>query len=232
MKRALVISVAAHATVLFILWQVGRSLSSPAARGYPRLITATLVAKPAGALAATNEQPAAVESKSASAPAAPKFKPVEKKKEPAKVITKGSPQKKPSNLKPPATKPNLSSSSNPAGGRGAATTKTGAGSGAFGGNALKLDAVDFPFPHYITLIQYRIENNWEPPFSGQQLLATVYFKITRSGEIEDVKLEQSSGNVVFDQAAKRAVYNANPLPPLPADFGLQTLGVHFDFAAN
>jgi protein TonB len=239
MKRAVIISVAAHAAVLFILWQVSQSLSRPAPRGYPRLITATLVAKPAGggATAASVRQPIAAEPKPAPAPT-PKFQPVEEKKEPAKVSAKVQPPKKSPNTKPPETKPNAPSASrsiNPSDGRGNAATKTGAGSSASGsgGNALKLDVVDFPFPHYITLVQYRIESNWEPQVSGlDQLLATVYFKIKRDGEIEEIKLEQSSGNVLFDQAARRAVYNANPLPPLPADFEQPTLGVHFDFVAN
>jgi TonB family protein len=224
MKRAVLISFAAHVVTLILFWQVSRSLSNPVPRGYPRLITATLVAKPVAASSAIG-QPAAIESKPVASPA-PTFKPVEKKNEPEKT---------PLNLKPSTTKQNAapaSASSSATGNRGS-TTKTGAGSGVSGGgNALKLDVVDFPFPHYITRIQYRIENNWEPPFSGQgQLLATVYFKIIRSGEITEVKLEQSSGDIVFDQAAQRAVYNANPLPPLPEGYGQPTLGVHFDFVA-
>lgn len=222
MKRALIISAAAHLTVLILLWFVSRSLSSPVARGYPRLITATLVAKPALAPAATS-QPAAAESKAVS----PNFKPVEKKKEPVTGSPKTEPKKKPPAAKSPATKPNAapsSPSSSSTGGQGSAA--------AGGGNSLKLDGPDFPFPHYIALIQFRIESNWQAPFSGQgQRLATVYFKIMRSGEVTDVKLEQSSGNIVFDQAAQRAVYSANPLPPLPAGSGLETLGVHFDFVA-
>jgi protein TonB len=59
----------------------------------------------------------------------------------------------------------------------------------------------------------------------------MYFKIRRNGEVTDVKLEQSSGSIAFDQAAQRAVYSANPMPPLPTGSGLETLGVHFDFMA-
>ena len=97
---------------------------------------------------------------------------------------------------------------------------------------MKIDAAEFPFPYYLVQVQNLIERNWRAPFSGQgQRAATVYFKISRSGEVEDVKIEQSSGNALFDQAAMRAVYYASPLPPLPADSGLQSLGVHFDFVA-
>lgn len=102
-----------------------------------------------------------------------------------------------------------------------------------GGNVMKIDAEEFPFPYYLVQVQNLIERNWRAPFSGQgQRATTVYFKISRSGEVEDVKIEQSSGNALFDQAAMRAVYYASPLPPLPADSGLQNLGVHFDFVAH
>ena len=227
MTRSLIISAAAHLAILVVFWQVSLSLSRPAPRGYPRLMTARLVAKPGGA-SAPAAQPEVAESKSVSAPA-PALKPVEEKKA-AVAPPKIRPEKTPPASKPPAAKPNVpsaSGSSSATGSRG--STMPGAGGG---NNALKLDAPDFPFPHYIALIQYRIESNWEAPFSGQgERLATIYFKITRSGEITDIQLENSSGNVVFDQAAKRAIYNANPLPPLPADSGLETLGVHFDFVA-
>jgi protein TonB len=221
MKRALLVSVVAHLVMLLLFWQVSLSLSRPVARGYPRLITATLVAKPAAPTATSFGQSAA-EPKLTALPE-PKLNPAEKEKKPTPIAPKVKAEK-PS----PSTKQNTSSASGTStstSDRGGATTNTG-------GNSLKLDAPDFPFPHYITLIQFRIESNWEAPFTGPgERLATVYFRIKRSGEIEDVKLEQSSGNIVFDQAAKRAVYNANPLPPLPAGSGLETLGVHFDFVA-
>lgn len=233
MKRALIISAATHFAILLIFWQASLSLSRPVARGYPRLMTATLVAKPAaGPAAVAVAQSAAAESKVIASPA-PTSKPVEKKPEPT-VVSKTKPEKKSSALKQPAKKqtpPPSSGSSSSTGGRGSALSKTGAETGASGGG-LKLDAPDFAYPHYIALIQYRIESNWEAPFTGQgERLATIYFKIRPNGEIVDIQLEQSSGNIVFDQAAKRAVYNANPLPPLPAGSGLQTLGVHFDFVA-
>jgi len=58
----------------------------------------------------------------------------------------------------------------------------------------------------------------------------VYFRITRSGGIDAPAVETSSGNFLFDQAALRAVVQANPLPPLPAGFVDQYLGVHFSFS--
>jgi protein TonB len=225
MKRALVISAAAHLTILIVLWQVSQTLSRPVTRGYPRLMTAKLVVKPAVAASkqAQPEPSAAVE---AAPKPEPPPKPVAEKKQPAKVVVPAKPEKK----TPPASKPSAPTSSDASGN---AAKSAGAGnSGVSSGNVMKIDAEEFPFPYYLVQVQNLIERNWRAPFSGQgQRTTTVYFKISRSGQVEDVTLEQSSGNALFDQAAMRAVYYANPLPPLPAASGLQSLGVHFDFVA-
>jgi protein TonB len=222
MKRAIIISAAAHLTILIVLWQASLTLSRPVTRGYPRLMTAKLVVKPAGAASSQpkSESPVVVESK----PAPPK--PVVEKKQPAKVVVPVKPEKK---------TPSVPQKSAPvsSGTAGNSPKSANAGSGsASGGNTMKIDAEEFPFPYYLVSVQNQIERNWRAPFSGQgQRTTTVYFKISRSGEVEDVKIEASSGNALFDQAAMRAVYYASPLPPLPAASGLQNLGVHFDFVA-
>jgi TonB family protein len=57
----------------------------------------------------------------------------------------------------------------------------------------------------------------------------VSFRIQRSGQVTDVKVETSSGTSYYDRAAVRAVYAANPLPPLPNDYRNEQLGVHLRF---
>jgi len=42
-------------------------------------------------------------------------------------------------------------------------------------------------------------------------------------------ISKSSGNTYYDQAALRAITEANPFPPLPADFPGTTLRVHLGF---
>jgi len=229
MNRALFISAVVHVALLLLLWQVSVSLSRPVTRGYPRLITATLVAKTVMATAAASAGPAAaVEPKAISPPTAPQFTPVEKKKEPDKVASKPDPKKTLPASKPSATP--AASSSGSSGSRGSATaTKTGAGGG---GNSIKIDAAEFPYPYYSNATQNRIESNWQAPPGEERLIAIVYFKITRSGEIKDIKLEQKSGSFEFDRAAISAVTYASPLPPLPIDYREQTLVVRYEFAAN
>jgi TonB family protein len=214
MKRALAISTAAHFGIIIVLWQVGHAPARPHTRGYPRTITAMLIEKPAVVKTVPAQQPP--KEQPAKLPSTPK--PVPSTKPPVKTKDESKPQK---------TTP-----TSPQNAQRTPATNQAAESGPSGGNALKIDAPEFPFPHYLVLLQYRIETNWEPPFSGAGThVATIYFKIARDGQLLEAKLEKSSGNYIFDQAALRAVQRASPLPPLPSGSNLQTLGVHFDFVA-
>lgn len=211
MKRALAISTAAHFGIITVLWQVGHIPARPHTRGYPRTITAMLIEKPAVVKTVPAQAPPKEQ------PAEPTPTPVPSTKPPVKTKAEPKPQK-PTPAPPSAQR-------TPA-------MKQAAERAPSGGNALKIDAPEFPFPYYLVLLQYRIETNWEPPFTGAGThVATIYFKIARDGQLLEAKLETSSGNYIFDQAALRAVQRANPLPPLPSGSNLQTLGVHFDFVA-
>ncbi len=221
MKKALSISIILHLTFIGALALLGQTQPRPLARAYPQIMMATLIQKPP-ALASTTAPPiqANVEEPRQEEVSAPEIKPVPSTKLGTKpTATKPPPEKKPT----PPLRP-----------RSTTTPATGSPtSGGSGGNSIKIDAPEFPYPHYLVLVKYRIEANWQPPFNtlGQEV-TTIYFKIVNDGEIQDVKIENSSGNFSLDQAALRAVYSANPLPPLPSGSGLQHLGVHFEFAAN
>lgn len=54
--------------------------------------------------------------------------------------------------------------------------------------------------------------------SGEDLLAVVVVRIGRDGGLLDIKMEESSGNKLFDQSCLRAVKKAAPFPPLPEDY--------------
>jgi len=98
---------------------------------------------------------------------------------------------------------------------------------------MKIDTKDFPFAYYLTILQNRVQNNWQPPFqtsTQQEKMSTVVgFQVLRNGKIVNVSIEKSSGRYLFDQAAQRAVYSANPLPPLPDEFSGEHLSVHIEF---
>jgi TonB family protein len=104
-----------------------------------------------------------------------------------------------------------------------------------GGGGGLLNASLFKFPFYLKNIENKISGQWSPPPSllQQEMVdAIVQFNVTRRGVIESIEIEKSSGNSQFDQAALRAIYNANPLPPLPEGLTEDSLKVHFSFTVQ
>jgi len=99
----------------------------------------------------------------------------------------------------------------------------------------KIDTKDFPFAYYINLLRFRVKENWRPPPASPAQAglpkreAIVSFKIGRNGKFSDIALEKASGHFLFDQAARRAVHYASPMPPLPNDFYENYLAVHIQF---
>ncbi len=95
-----------------------------------------------------------------------------------------------------------------------------------------MDVPHFKFPLYGALIEKRISALWSPPplivgLEGKETI--VSFQLSRSGRIQDVQIEKSSGNNFYDQAALRAIYEADPLPPWPQGFHEISLKIYFRF---
>jgi TonB family protein len=109
------------------------------------------------------------------------------------------------------------------GGRGLSVGSNG------GGGATGIPA-DFHFTYYIERMLALIESRWYKPVVPQGTRARVGFVILKSGRVEGIRLEESSGLPSFDRATLRALYAANPLPPLPPAYGKPSLTVHLSFA--
>jgi periplasmic protein TonB len=104
---------------------------------------------------------------------------------------------------------------------------TGSAQGA--GTVASVDG-NFPFQWYLTAVQRKVYGQWTQPLSGTQgQKAVIVFEIARSGEVTGARVEKTSGDAAYDLAALRAVTNANPLPPLPAEFKGTMIRVHFGF---
>ena len=92
---------------------------------------------------------------------------------------------------------------------------------------------DFRFAYYLATLRNKIGSRWVPPpgvdARGRPVKTTVYFRVHRDGQISQATIESSSGYAFFDQTAMRALLSATPLPPLPAGFTDNYLGVHFGF---
>ncbi len=91
---------------------------------------------------------------------------------------------------------------------------------------------DFRFAYYLAALRNKIGSRWVPPQgldTGRPIRAVVYFRIGREGQVSMSQIETSSGYAFYDQTALRALLSATPLPPLPAGYTDQYLGVHFGF---
>lgn len=92
---------------------------------------------------------------------------------------------------------------------------------------VSVEGKPFPYPWYLEQVYRKVASNWRP--SSNTLTATVHFRIDARGRVGSIDVEESSGNFLFDQAARRAVEAADPMPPLPDGYGGDWLGVYFVF---
>jgi protein TonB len=76
------------------------------------------------------------------------------------------------------------------------------------------------FGAYEALMRDRISQHWNTAsvHSLPTQRCAVSFTIARNGTVTNVQVSQPSGDYLLDTSAKRAVLDANPLPPLPAQF--------------
>jgi len=86
-------------------------------------------------------------------------------------------------------------------------------------DAITLDTDDLRYTTYINGLKGRIEGIWKYPESarrdGLQGSLVIKFVIGRSGRLEEVDIIKSSGYPLLDEAAKKALLDAQPFNPLP-----------------
>jgi TonB family protein len=102
-----------------------------------------------------------------------------------------------------------------------------------GAGRVSLTVGDFPFAWYLRVIERKIQDSWRRPAGsreGQEAVAI--FEISPDGQVRQVSIEKTSGDAVYDQAAVRAIMEANPFPPLPPEFKEPPLRVHLGFAVR
>lgn len=88
---------------------------------------------------------------------------------------------------------------------------------------------DFQFTYYLERMLALIESRWYQPPVSAGTSARARFTIESSGHVRSIVLESSSGNSTFDRAVLRALYAANPLPPLPPAYRKSSLTIHLNF---
>ncbi len=99
-----------------------------------------------------------------------------------------------------------------------------------GGNQNKA-IIDVDYSAYMAALQRRIKRNWYPPKCPDSKKITVRFNIMRDGSLRNLKLVNSSGVSINDQAALKAVSNAAPFAPLP-EGSPEDVDIEFKFDYN
>ncbi|MEN3046882.1 MAG: energy transducer TonB [Candidatus Hydrothermales bacterium] len=98
-----------------------------------------------------------------------------------------------------------------------------------GGGKAKIN-LDLPYSYYFEVLLRKISENWHYSYSGNDTLrVTVYFSILKDGSLKDIRIEKTSGDIIFDQQAYRAVYLTKRVPPLPDEFNMEYLRVFLEF---
>src|SRR5262245_26300784 len=93
-----------------------------------------------------------------------------------------------------------------------------------------VDDASFEFAYYLQIVRAQIARNWTPPAGSEAgTHVEVYFRVSRSGDISQLRVETGSGTDIFDSSAIRAVEITEQLPPLPIGYAGADLGIHFGF---
>ncbi len=109
----------------------------------------------------------------------------------------------------------------------------GVGFGADGWKGGGSGAGNFPYQWYVQTVKKKLDENWNVTSGfSKRIYAQTAFTILKNGSLDDVKIEESSGNPAFDMAAKRAVEMSGPFPPLPRGFEEPALRVHVRFTVK
>lgn len=88
---------------------------------------------------------------------------------------------------------------------------------------------------YLARVQSKISSQWIAPpvdLAGKSLRVIIRFRLDRSGAVSGVVVETTSGNGYYDDAGRRAVLKADPLPPFPKDMTEPYLDTHFSFTVG
>ena len=98
--------------------------------------------------------------------------------------------------------------------------------------AIQVPGADSTLKRYLALVQSKIRALWVAPpvdVTGRSFQVVIRFRLHRNGSISNVVVEETSGNGYYDDAGKRAVQAADPLPEFPGSMSESTLDAHFSF---
>jgi TonB family protein len=113
---------------------------------------------------------------------------------------------------------------------------TGAHGRQYGAFDILSDTQGVDFGPYLERILQNVRENWYHliPESAEMKKGklAIEFAITKDGNVADMKLVASSGDVALDRPAWGSITASNPFPPLPSQFNGPYLSLRFRFYYN
>ena len=89
------------------------------------------------------------------------------------------------------------------------------------------------FGYYADLLRQKVAQKWHTGDVDPRIRTAppviVTFTIRRDGSAYGIRLEQTSGNFALDLSAQRAISDAAPFPPLPAQYERNEVSIEFWF---
>jgi TonB family protein len=89
------------------------------------------------------------------------------------------------------------------------------------------------FGNYVMILRQRVAEKWHTGDVDNRVRTAppviVTFDLMRDGSVRDVRVGQHSGNTALDYSAQRAIYDASPFPPLPAEYERNDAVIEFWF---
>ena len=89
----------------------------------------------------------------------------------------------------------------------------------------------FNYSYYLNILLNKISQNWNNPYKNRDVILKniVYFEVDKNGLISNIRIENDSGDEIYNESTIRAVALAKKLPPLPQEFSDDYLKVHLEF---
>lgn len=98
------------------------------------------------------------------------------------------------------------------------------------------DTQGVDFGPYLQRISQDVRENWYHliPESAEMKKGklAIEFAITKEGQVADMRLVETSGDVALDRPAWGSITASNPFPPLPTEFTGPYLALRFRFYYN
>ena len=89
------------------------------------------------------------------------------------------------------------------------------------------------FGNYATVLRDTVARKWNTADVDPRVRTApsviVTFTILRNGQVKNVRTVQRSGLPLLDSSAERAIYDAAPFPPLPAEYDGSEANIEFEF---